>query len=171
MNKSEHTAPLASANDLGELLGINPQTVRRWSREGKLPPNEHTQNGAALFDVAAARALHLEGAQTDSSELYARERALRMRIKRQIAEHDFADRSAQLVNAKGADALFRALQDFTRARVLAVPALVAKRIAAADDQHTVSLLLNQELRAALTMTVEDFPPEIHRLGLALSPGL
>jgi len=46
---------LVSIQEAAELLGVAPQTLRRWEREGKLLPNEPTAGGRRRYDLAQLR--------------------------------------------------------------------------------------------------------------------
>jgi excisionase family DNA binding protein len=55
--------------DVARLLGVSPNTVSRWAREGKLPC-QMTLGGHRRFDVAVVekirRRLRLEGGQEEA---------------------------------------------------------------------------------------------------------
>jgi len=44
--------PIAEA---AKALGVSPQTLRRWEREGKAVPTEHTAGGRRRYDLAKLR--------------------------------------------------------------------------------------------------------------------
>jgi len=46
---------LVSIQEAAEFLGIAPQTLRRWEREGKLLPDEPTAGGRRRYDLAQLR--------------------------------------------------------------------------------------------------------------------
>ena len=41
-----------SIKEAALFLGVSPQTVRRWERDGKLPPPQRTQGGQRRYDVS-----------------------------------------------------------------------------------------------------------------------
>ena len=43
---------LFSIQEAATFLGVSPQTIRRWEREGKLPPPQRTQGGQRRYDVS-----------------------------------------------------------------------------------------------------------------------
>ncbi len=46
---------MASIQEAAEFLGISPQTLRRWEREGRLLPDERTPGGRRRYDLARLR--------------------------------------------------------------------------------------------------------------------
>ena len=46
---------MVSIREAGEFLGVVPQTLRRWEREGKLLPDERTPAGRRRYDLARLR--------------------------------------------------------------------------------------------------------------------
>lgn len=63
-----------STREASDILGIHPQTLRRWEREGKVTP-EHTPGGHRRYDARELRALlgHVDPAQDQRVTLaYAR---------------------------------------------------------------------------------------------------
>jgi len=50
-----HSKPVAQAgqhSEAAELLGVAPQTLRRWESEGNLLPDEPTAGGRRRYDLA-----------------------------------------------------------------------------------------------------------------------
>lgn len=43
---------LVSIHEAAEALGVSPQTLRRWEREGRLLPDERTAGGRRRYDLA-----------------------------------------------------------------------------------------------------------------------
>ena len=46
---------LVSIREAAEALGVSPQTLRRWEREGRLLPDERTPGGCRRYDLARLR--------------------------------------------------------------------------------------------------------------------
>jgi len=46
---------LVSIAEAAKALGVSPQTLRRWEREGKSVPTEHTVGGRRRYDLAKLR--------------------------------------------------------------------------------------------------------------------
>ncbi|MDY7016964.1 MAG: IS607 family transposase [Nitrospirota bacterium] len=46
---------MVSIKEAAECLGVVPQTLRRWEREGKLIPDERTPGGRRRYDLARLR--------------------------------------------------------------------------------------------------------------------
>ena len=46
---------MVSIHEAAEFLGVSPQTLRRWEREGKLLPDERTAGGRRRYDLARLR--------------------------------------------------------------------------------------------------------------------
>lgn len=46
---------LVSINEAAEFLGVTPQTLRRWEREGKIAPDERTTGGRRRYDLVRLR--------------------------------------------------------------------------------------------------------------------
>jgi putative transposase len=46
---------LVSIHEAAEALGVSPQTLRRWEREGRLLPDERTPGGCRRYDLARLR--------------------------------------------------------------------------------------------------------------------
>ena len=53
-----------------KLLGVTPQTVRRWEREGQLSPDRVSEGGTRYYDIN--RLLGLRELETDLTVAYAR---------------------------------------------------------------------------------------------------
>jgi predicted site-specific integrase-resolvase len=49
------TRRMVSIKEAAECLGVVPQTLRRWEREGKLMPDERTPGGRRRYDLARLR--------------------------------------------------------------------------------------------------------------------
>jgi predicted site-specific integrase-resolvase len=46
---------MVSIQEAAEFLGVSPQTLRRWEREGRLLPDERTPGGQRRYDLARLR--------------------------------------------------------------------------------------------------------------------
>lgn len=46
---------LVSIHEAAEALGVSPQTLRRWEREGRLLPDDRTPGGRRRYDLARLR--------------------------------------------------------------------------------------------------------------------
>ena len=46
---------MVSIQEAAEFLGVSPQTLRRWDREGRLLPDERTPGGRRRYDLARLR--------------------------------------------------------------------------------------------------------------------
>jgi excisionase family DNA binding protein len=46
---------MVSIQEAAEFLGVSPQTLRRWEREGRLLPDERTPGGRRRYDLARLR--------------------------------------------------------------------------------------------------------------------
>ncbi|MFN3884989.1 MAG: IS607 family transposase [Rhodocyclaceae bacterium] len=46
---------MVSIHEAAKFLGVSPQTLRRWEREGKLLPDERTIGGRRRYDLARLR--------------------------------------------------------------------------------------------------------------------
>jgi predicted site-specific integrase-resolvase len=46
---------MVSIQEAAKFLGVCPQTLRRWKREGRLLPDERTPGGRRRYDLARLR--------------------------------------------------------------------------------------------------------------------
>ncbi len=44
------TTTLITIQDAAKILGVNPETLRRWDRKGKFKAKRHPINGYRLYD-------------------------------------------------------------------------------------------------------------------------
>ena len=44
------TTTLITIQDAAKILGVNPETLRRWARKGKFKAKRHPINGYRLYD-------------------------------------------------------------------------------------------------------------------------
>ena len=57
---------LVSIREAAEALGVSPQTLRRWEREGRLLPDERTPGGCRRYDLARlAQAVPADAGMSD----------------------------------------------------------------------------------------------------------
>jgi predicted site-specific integrase-resolvase len=55
---------MVSIQEAAEFLGVSPQTLRRWEREGRLLPDERTPGGRRRYDLARLRPEQFRAAET-----------------------------------------------------------------------------------------------------------
>lgn len=48
---------LITIQDAAKILGVNPETLRRWDRKGKYPAKRHPINGYRLYNEKDINAL------------------------------------------------------------------------------------------------------------------
>ena len=72
---------MVSIHEAAEFLGVAPQTLRRWEREGKLIPDERTPGGRRRYDLARLR----------PNQFHAPEAALRTIAYARVSSHDQQD--------------------------------------------------------------------------------
>ena len=48
---------LVTIQKAAEILGVNPETLRRWDNKGKFKAKRHPINGYRMYDVASVKDL------------------------------------------------------------------------------------------------------------------
>ncbi len=91
---------MVSIHEAAEFLGVSPQTLRRWEREGRLLPDERTAGGRRRDDLARLR----------PEQFYAPESPRRTIAYARVSSHDQKD---DLERQKQVLELFCARQDWT----------------------------------------------------------
>jgi len=51
------TNKLITVRKAAGILGVNPETLRRWDRKGKFKAKRHPINGYRMYDVSVVRLL------------------------------------------------------------------------------------------------------------------
>jgi len=72
---------MVSIHKAAEFLGVSPQTLRRWEREGRLLPTERTPGGRRRYDLAQLR----------PEQFHAPETARRTIAYARVSSHDQKD--------------------------------------------------------------------------------
>lgn len=91
---------LVSIQEAATFLGVSPQTLRRWEREGKLLPDERTVGGRRRYDLARLR----------PEQFHAPEQARRTVAYARVSSHD---QKADLERQKQVLELYCARQGWT----------------------------------------------------------
>ncbi len=170
---------------LGRLVGITPQMIARWAREGKIPFTKNRATGRKIFDVTEAIAAIdkfkpgtldafmgrsvavVEDAPATAVEIDFKEAKVRHVIAQ--AEHvelQTARLAGSLVKRADVVAAWSAHIVRTREQVLAVPSRVMPRIAALLSEttaHQVRALIESEIDIALNAMADDRlrPEDVH----------
>ncbi len=64
---------MVSIHEAAKFLGVSPQTLRRWEREGRLLPDERTPGGRRRYDLARLRPEQFHTPESDRRTIaYAR---------------------------------------------------------------------------------------------------
>lgn len=64
---------LVSIQDAAKFMGVSAATLRRWEREGRLPPAQRTEGGRRRYDLAQLRPEHFHEPAVDRKTVaYAR---------------------------------------------------------------------------------------------------
>ncbi len=171
---------------LGRLVGITPQMIARWAREGKIPFTKNRATGRKIFDVTEAIAaidkfkpgtldafmgrpppVDVEEAPATAIEVSFKEAKVRHVIAQ--AEHvelQTSRLSGTLVRRADVSAVWSAHIVRTREQMLAVPSRVMPLIAAILDElatHKVNAIVVREIDLALNAMADDRlrPEDVH----------
>jgi hypothetical protein len=141
---SESTTPLpdtVSGRDLGELLGVTADRVRKLRLAGLIPAAGRDRFPLAESVRAYCAYLRRGGGQEPADLDPKREHALLLRARRELHELDLGQRRGDLLPREAVIATWQAVIAAARARLLALPTTLAPRLAAAKDlRETESLL-------------------------------
>ena len=160
-----------TAAQVAEWREVTRQCVGQWKRAGKINAHHQAPNSRSAMYCTDALLRALGPMPDDPPEWYepapdsddddegeanyTKEHAKLERAKRKKAELDLAKLAGSLVDAGEARTLWATVGVATRQRVLGIIPRVAPRLAAMDTAHEVTQLLEEVLRAALTMTEAD----------------
>lgn len=143
----------ATRAELAALLGVTPCRVTKYVEAG-LPCVNHGRGKPTTFDVGACVQWLLgRRAATPPPDITAA-RARRMAALARLAEHEASLREGRVVDSAVARKDAFECHRIVRDAILSVPSRIGAQLAAESDATKVHVLLDGELRLALTAAAE-----------------
>lgn len=154
-----------STTELASIVGKTTSWIRQLTRDGILK-----QSGRGKYILADAMQAYIEhasgGKEEDNRPRLRDEQAELTRIRKEDAMLDLAVKRGELHKADDVRSVVTDMLLNFRSRIMALPTMIAPKVAYLKEIPKIAAVLDEELRIALT-TLADYKPEDYKEGVGV----